>query len=378
MENKLDYKHINDVIRPIRHELADSWINDESLRFTVKGEYERIKVKLHNVPGPWKSLRFNCRNGHSFTPNWLEKTPPFYIFKVGERLYRQINYSIFCTVCGSIYIMPIKQTELRCESPVYGDEAFREVDGKTILCYSFIGFLGSPKDEIRFKIEFDRIKKYLAPMIDPDDWVLHLKELLSGDKRRKINHLAHLNKYQAVKGVRLVLDLVAKFGTRKKLQVYSASTVVLRSVLVGEERVEAQSSVYNSALLRIIGEYTDSGIAPMFYFERTNKDGWAKNLFDGGRLTLLWIRLTNGLPVKSPEFVLPSFSYYLEIADVISFVVARELFAVGSTAAGKPMRSEFASSRLGRIKYIWTDDKGGWNQEHRCGIPLGKMGGRGN
>jgi len=269
--------------------------------------------------------------------------------------------------------MEIYQPRIRGESAIFGDEAFREVDGKTVLCYSFVGFSGGPKKRRTFKKEFDKAKKYLAPTINPDDWVLHVKDLVGTERRRGIEHLAHLNRDQVIKGLKQVLAVIAKYSASQSLNVYSAISVVKQTRLAGATKLQAQSFAYSAALMRVVSEYTRAGVMPAFYFERTGSDGWAKDLFDGGRLTLLWARLTNGVPVKSPEFVLPTNNFLLEVADSISYVVARELYAVGSRASGKPLNAEFDTKLLGRTRYIWTDAEGGWNNFFGNGFPMAAM-----
>jgi hypothetical protein len=367
------YNNVNDFIRSLGPDLdLGHWINKESFRFIKRSEYDKTEVKLQHVPIEWLDIELECVNGHGFKPDWLAKTPPVSCFKLKEGLFRQMSRGVFCTVCGAECLMPIDQAKYRRESCIFGDEAFREVDSKTILSYSFVGFTGSSKSERMFKRDFDKAKKYLAPTMAPDDWVLHVTEILSSDKRKNIGYLSHLNRDRAAKGIRMALNVISRFANKKHLNVYSAASVV-HGRLKGEAKLEAQSAVYNSALMNVISEYTKHGHAPMFYFERTGSDGWAKNLFDGGRLTLLWARLTHGIPVRSPEFVLPSHSYYLEIADIVSYVVARNLYVVGSRATGKNILPEFDTFLIGLVRYIWTDGDGGWNCNYAVGFPFSRM-----
>jgi hypothetical protein len=367
------YDNINDLIRDLGPDLElGHWINKEAFRFIKRAEYDKTEVKLQHIPEEWSNIEYTCDSGHVFKPDWLVKTPPVSCFKLKEGLLRQNARQTACTVCGGLCWVPIAQAKYLRESGIYGDEAFREIDGKTILSYSFVGFTGSSKSSRMFKRDFDKAKKYLAPTMAPDDWVLHVTELLSSDKRKKIEYFSHLDKDRAAKGLRKVLSVLSKYANKQHLNIYSAASVVNGS-LKGAAKLQSQSAVYNSALTRVISEYTKTGLAPMFYFERTGSDGWAKNLFDGGRLTLLWARLTNGIPVRSPEFVLPSYSYYLEIADVVSYVVARNLYVVGSRSSGKNMVSEFDTSLIGLVRYIWTDGCGGWNNSFKIGFPFSKM-----
>jgi hypothetical protein len=96
--------------------------------------------------------------------------------------------------------------------------------------------------------------------------------------------------------------------------------------------------------------------------------GWVFQLLHR-RMTLLWPWITNGLPVMSPQFVEPKFSIYLEIADIVSFVIARYLYCLGKRAGGESSNPEIDPSELGLVRYIITDGKGDWNHENTVGFP---------
>lgn len=366
-----NYESVNHLVKDLKLN-RDSWINKEAIKFLKKSEYDKCDVRLKHVPEELLALSFKCNGGHDFKVDWLAKTPPSSVFEVEGRLFRQVSYGTVCTVCGAPYDMPIHNAKYIRDADIFGDEAFRSVDGKSIFCYTFVGFVGSQKSEKKFKRQYNKIKERLAPTVYPDEWVLHVTELLSSDKRRKSKHLSHLNGEQALKGLREVARLIGKFTSSSHLNVYNAVNILVGDVK-GRDKSGVLDSVYSSVLMRVIGEYTSSGVAPKFYFEKTGVDGWAKNLFDGGRLTLLWIRVANGLPVMSPLFVSPSYSFYLEIADVVSFIVARYLYCVGSRAEGRMVESDIDPGLLGKLRYIWTDGGGDWNFSYTAGFPSKKM-----
>jgi hypothetical protein len=137
--------------------------------------------------------------------------------------------------------------------------------------------------------------------------------------------------------------------------------------------IECQSEIYSSAIMRIVRETTSNNLAPKFYFEQTGNDGWAKNLFDRGRLTLLWAYITNGLPVMSPLFVSPITSIYLEIADIVSYLVARYLFCIGKRAEGGKVLAEYDLTNLGELRYVVTTEEGNWNTVTSGTYPIDLM-----
>lgn len=140
-----------------------------------------------------------------------------------------------------------------------------------------------------------------------------------------------------------------------------------------EQVRELKSRVYYPLLGRIITEHTDSGMSPHFHFERTGDDGWAKNLFNGGRLTLMWPFISRVLPIPNPTFNVPTDSIYLEIADFISFVIARYLYVIGKRAEGEYLDFECLPSWLGEVRYLGYNEVGTCMFETESDYPLEKF-----
>jgi hypothetical protein len=75
----------------------------------------------------------------------------------------------------------------------------------------------------------------------------------------------------------------------------------------------------------------------------------------------------------SPKFVSPSYSIFLEIADILAYVISRYLFFLGKTVETKQKKEpEFLPSQLGTIRYILTDAKGDLHTETSKNFPLKK------
>ena len=354
------YDTINHLIRDLQLD-RDHWINVESFRFNRKHSFDSTTVNIKHVPEELLSFKLKCANGHEFIPDWLRKRHPVSTFYCKKRgLLRQGSNFITCPVCSTKVEFKIPQAKYKGNLEIYGDEAKRTVEGKTIFVYSFISFSGSANSKKSFEKSFLKIKRKLAPSINPKDWVLHMKELTSKEKWQKKSYLNHLQSYEIHDEVVNILRLIGEYNKMGSLNIYSASGIVIGDSLKKEETIECQSNIYNSALMRVVNETTANNLAPKFYFEQTGNDGWAKNLFDGGRLTLLWAFLTNGLPVMSPQFVDPATSLYLEIADIVSYLVARYLFCVGRRVEGKHIIPEFELSQVGKIRYVLTNGDGDW------------------
>jgi hypothetical protein len=123
------------------------------------------------------------------------------------------------------------------------------------------------------------------------------------------------------------------------------------SIVVGDPRnIKVinfnKANAFYPLILRIIEECTDAGLAVRFFLETTEKDGWAQNLFLGGQLTLMWPFVSHSLPVGAPEFVSRNSSEYLQIADFVSFIVARY---IARRAVGESI--DLDPGILGSVRY---------------------------
>lgn len=363
------YGLINDLQLDMNH-----WINKEFENFSTKKKFDAIKVNLQHIPDELLALTTQCENKHTFVPNWLEKRYPISIFYCQSRgLLRQATCFIKCPVCDAIIHFKIPLVNHRGEINIYGDEAMRVVDNKTIFTYSFVSFSGSDSNRIIFEKEFLEAKRKLSPLNSPKDWTLHLKDIFNTETRNRDQFLQHLSYADAIEGIHNILEIIKNYNDRGDLNIYSAVGIVHGTKLSKEEKTEVQSVTYNAALMRVIQESTSHGLSPKFYFERTGDDGWAKNLFDGGRLTLLWGHITHGLPVMTPQFVPPTDSLYLEIADIVSYIIARYLFLIGKRVKGDISPIVFDPSSLGKVRYILIDGYGNWKYETSSKFPSKTM-----
>ncbi len=365
----MEFNTINDLIRGLNIDFK-YWENKEALRFNKLGAVDKTDVYLEHVPENLLEIKVNCKYGHSFKPEWLKKVTPASVFRIGpNELLRQSSTNIKCPICDIDVAFNLPQAKYKKDIDIFGDEAFRQIDNKNISVYSFVSFSGNKHNEKLFKEEIDRVKKVMAPSINPDDWTIHMTELYSKEKRVRKNYLRHHTQDSIHKCIKEILKIIKCFTNDKHLNTWVAVSLAKGKKLSKDERLYTLRSTYASALTRVIDENTKSGFSPKIYFERTGSDGWAKNLFDGFRLTLLWPYMTNGLPVMTPKFIEPHESIYLELADIISYITARHLFCIGKRASGKSVECEFNTKNLGIIRYIITQKDTDWLYLNSVGFP---------
>lgn len=371
---KAVYNNVNDLYRDLAQLgiSKDHWINQEAIRFKKRGAFERTNVHLRHVPTRLEKISFDCECGRTFKPDWLKKTYPATCFYLGNSKYlNQKQVNVKCPYCCKSQAVEFPSLVRSRSVSIYGDEAFRTVSNRNILTYSFVYFKDS-QSERRFREGFRKIKAAISPSVSPVDWTLHLKELMSGDCRKKAPQFERLDKSDLVGHINSLLDLIASYTNSDELTIFSAIGICEGHNLKGKIFQEAKSQIYASALLPIIDELTGNSFSPEFYFERTGSDGWAKNFIDGARLTLVWPYLTRGVPVKSPEFVAPDHHFLLEIADVVSYLMARSLYLVFNEVSS-PADKEFDPAQFGKIRYVITTPDGGYGLWTRKKFPVPKV-----
>lgn len=346
----------------------DHWITKEVLRFARKDAVDRQKSTILHVPGFVKGVLAKCKNNHEFTPDWLMKWPPYSPLKLkngGMLIPTTIN--IPCNECDENAVIDINVKDTKAYKNVAGDEAFRTVDKKKIFVYTFVSFLGKTVEKEEFEKRLEELKKAFSGK-NPSGFVVHLKELLSSEKRTKLG-LGHRSYTDTIAFIKEYLSILREYSGKGKLAMWISNSASSKEKLTKAEEEDFTVNTYGVNLMRMVYEMTMGGTSPSIYFERTGKDGKAKEYFDGARVSVLWSYITSGVPVKTPEFVEPDFDILLEVADVAAYIVARYLFCVGKMASGRNVKIDFDPYELGNVSYSGANSKGGFLLLHQKGFP---------
>ncbi len=288
--------------------------------------------------------------------NFLEKRPPCLPCYVDGSVYQPVSFDIVCNHCQNSQQYRFEMIEYKCDIPVFGDDAFREYQDKIIVSFSLIST--TPDIEIEsLRNDFSQIKRKLNGNLPPDSWCLHMTDLWSGQQRKKRKHLSHVTRDQIDTLCQDIRNLLSKYGNG--IEIYNASSVYYRPSKFNKSKFKQfKELTYYALLMRLFYEGTKMGSSPRLYFETADDDGWAKNLFRGGRLTMMWPIITHGVPIRSPEFVGKNFDFRMELADFISFVIARYLFTVAKRANGDNMEFDVDPSWLGKVRYLGFRENG--------------------
>jgi hypothetical protein len=351
---------------------SNDWVNKEQKDFYFKrNKFQNTKQLVKYYPKYLDEIYIQCANGHVFTPKWLEKRPPLMPLRMRDgQLLQPISAVTPCTSCNELtdIKLPVNQQYIG-DCHLYGDEAIRDFNKKIIMSYTLVAQPRKEEIHREFKAKFLALKKELVPSLPAKSWTLHYMVLMNRGLRMKEKHLAHLTKNNVLEFSQKLGELISNYPNQ--LVKWNCSGVYEKPVQYKKKEMqELKSRVYYPLIGRVITEHTDSGISPHIHFEGTNDDGWAKNLFNGGRLTLMWAFISRMLPVPNPTFHPPSDSIYLEIADFISFVIARYLFVVGKRAEGEHLEFECLPSWLGEIRYLGYTNTGTCLFETESEYPL--------
>lgn len=318
-----------------------------------KKYWERVGVKLNEVPIGLYSKTYQCSNCHNTNEvPWLEKTTPSVAWPVEEEgkykgRWIPTSTNLTCPVCqkGTSFEMPVSEWEDTYS--YFGDEAYFEPvhSNNHAVLYSCIGNRNMRINELTGKLH--NLKSHLLPGIPAKDWKIHAKVLFNGDERRKDPYLSKIGADQAINFLSDICLLIKQQGNQ-----------IIKYVSIGEYRRKANRKIqkkqkkwirdrtFNLLVLHALPDATDQGVQPNFHFDSDRNDSWATTLFEGNHCTLLYGYLTRGIHVPPIKFVKPASHPILELADVVAFIVRREMHC-----RSKNIPVEIPASSLGEIYF---------------------------
>ena len=342
------------------------WANKKQTHLLKNKIYNKIEQKVVYCPAFLNGKKYNCSNcNNNFEPNWLLKRRPILPYVTTDgRFLKMMHAEEKCSVCNNNIYIDIPYVQHVCERKLYGDEAFRIIEGKIILSYSFIGEPIDRKVKDKMYRQFLELKSKLVKSISPTSWTLHFTELWSTEKRNKNKYMKGVTFQEIIHFANELAGLLREYS--KEIDIFNATAVFEQPrVYKKKEEQELKARAYYAVIYNCLYNHTKNGFSPHFFFERTGSDGWAKNLFQGGMLTLAWPFLTHSNPIRDPEFVPPTHDFFLELADFVSFIIARYLFQVGAKSAGNKVGVVLNPNILGMVHYTgFRKDGGGVNYSH--------------
>jgi hypothetical protein len=279
-----------------------------------------------------------------------------------------VSFPITCPLCRTTFDYKVDTIKDAKPFPLYGDEAFRELDGIGVFVYALIG--GSPSAKTAIERRLIEAKSRLLPDVDPATWILHMKNLWPGSERSRQPLFSNLKKKDieqftaSVSAIlresypeifRCVFSTVAKIPSREKGAFFESLRDRSFSSLVW--------------LMIDITRNNKFRLVPQFYFDATkplvkhsNIEGWAGNLFLGAQCTRLHVYLSAGRTILPPKALQPGSDPLLELADFLAYVSARWLIRriakaepdIDLAAIGPALFAGF--DRTGDLRFQWATE----------------------
>lgn len=330
-----------------------------------KKNNKQIKNLLKHIPEELIKFKLECPEcSIRFRPDWLKPRPgPFIPIKPnnGSGIWTLRKIYEICPSCEEPVPLDLPVVSRQSEVLLFGDEAYREVQGKLVFTYSLVG--ASQQKIPKIEESLRDLKLDLSPSEPPDSWTFHMKELWSGQQRRKHKVFCHWN----FDKVKCVIDRLFQLiqSHAEYLFMYNIAWTAKGSKK-GFNPISAlerpQDNAYILLIMYVIHELTTKKAQPILKFDaekQTQADqviqGWARDAFSGSQHCLIYPFLTNGIEVEEPKFVQPASHACLELADFISFIVARFYF---NRWKGKKTEEILDPCNLGKVTYLSCDKNG--------------------
>jgi hypothetical protein len=272
-----------------------------------------------------------------------------------------VSQRVRCPTCPGYGTVAVPSVKLRGIVRLFGDEASRKHGQQEVFTYSLVG--ADPQSIVIVCDKLNGLKAKWAPTLPPSDWRMHMREAWSGDARTGHPVYCSWDRSKVKDYIEETLNLLHEL--RDILFVFNVS-------VAGPGRLqEPRDMAYTSLLLSCINTLTEKGTRPEFVFdsdrvcgEEGSVVGWAERLLEVKQRTLLYAFLARGLVIPEPRFVQPGSHPCLELADFVSFWIAR--YHLHKWQRREP---EFETDRLGRIFYLGVRNNGDLGYWTRKGFP---------
>lgn len=316
------------------------------------------------VPLELIGMKSSCQNcSHTNEIDWIENlTYPQEPIQVLDQsgYWAPGSFPITCTNCKKETHFNIPKVKAECHWNLYGDEAGRivEVNGKQIsfFCISMVA-LHATKHKIAEQ-KLRNLKLVARPNHPPEQWTHHFTNIWSdnGDDRQ-FNFAGIKDKI--------------KYGQRyaaliKSLKPHLVTFNFSNAIILPDDKKERatqlklqKQDIFKQTLLGTLSHMRENNKTTRWFFDNIKDtsngkktEGWADECFLGLQYTRLFTYLSGGCAIIAPKFVTPGSHFLLEMADFISFCMAREFQRVSE---GKD--AELPSGLMGKMINQMVDVK---------------------
>lgn len=238
---------------------------------------------------------------------------------------------INCPYCKSENLFNIETTPCGQILVFFGDEASRDpIKGWYPLAYGLVAIY--EEHVLSLRSEFLALKQKFIPHKDPATWTLHVKDLRSDKRRKRICQTITIE--QANEFLRRVAKWIGSQNDKFALYVgLSISRLDSGSLKTKQAFFKSCRDLLMQAILPTVTDScTRSHITPRFVFEAQARitqqpfvEEWIERISRGQRLSLLHHYIARGHDLAIPRSAPKGDDFRLELADLLAFSMARYL-----------------------------------------------------
>lgn len=363
-------------------------MNKYMVRNTSKGSPYRQAPQI--VPQELIEKVFHCGScGRAQKMRWLTelerpKQPIRDANGCGHSAHAKIPLRCSSKSCGHTTDIQVPKVPVEADWTLYGDEAARyfstpRLKSSTAPLHFFsITLVGLHKDwREGVRSEILAAKRAIKPTEEPQSWSHHFTDIWGSHPESGAYELP--NRVSKIEHGRTLSRIIC--AARPALATFTISSCIVTSHSKKERRRQIEwqkNEVFAQAILMTLQQMRLHNKAVSWVFDnvkdatsKNRTEGWAKECFLGLQYTPLFTWLSAGATIKEPSFVSPGSHFLLEIADFISYCVAREFEKASMGAC-----TEFPTSWLGKGYYQATIGDGSVLYEWNTHFPLRRFYGR--
>jgi len=284
--------------------------------------------------------------------------------RTNNKFWQSQSTEIQCPVCSAKTLLKLPTKSELGKVLFFGDDAARKSEIGNIFCFSLVG--GNKPFVDRIEQELNSLKSRFEPDLDPESWHIHMKILHSGDQRKKNLVFQSWEKLKIESFVAEVFELIRR---------NSADAFIFSVSFASDSKsslAELKRDCYLALIADLIYGFSKLGFTPILHFDSEKEfiglgpiiHGWARDAFQGSQRQLIYSYISHGLPVPEPLFLRPASHPCLELADFVSFVIAR-----GHHCKMNGLPIDYESERLGIVFYSWLRRDGHYGRDRQIGFP---------
>ncbi|WP_284281103.1 DUF3800 domain-containing protein [Limnobacter litoralis] len=317
---------------------------------------------------------------------WLEKLDYPLKSKLIEGTDTYLVQKDFPIICGNSdcnikYFVNVPVLPVENIWGLYGDDAGRLINdlpkkynGRSVSfqCITMVACHIDKQNELKENIL--NLKKEIRPNVDPNSWNHHFYDIWGSNVKEKKYSFENLQEKinYANKFSKIIRDARPSLVTLN----FSNAVYLPKNSIEKKSLIKYQKEIlFSESIMGSLSVFRNQNKSVIWTFDNTqdtsntNKtEGWALERFLGLQYTRLFSWIAAGSPLKEPMFVKPGSHFLLEVADFISFWIAREFFK-----SIKEEKIEVPSSLFGHAYYQCTLSNGDVESVWSYGLPMEKM-----